>query len=246
MPQGPPSILLTLFLDLLLSFHYLHQTTLALSQPGPNHSSNNKFNFKVTPCNRICRYNSNFFNGEVCIGCYRDTSEISSWSQLTNVEKAFALEDAIDRCLSSQINGTGKEHVFEGAIDVRELRYQASRWLELSKEEMSVHEKKQKEQKVQLPIQSNNQIIEGNQVPSTDSCNIDNEYRQNVRNNQRLLTPCRSGKCSFDLNIFDGQVCKKCFRDKFEIHNWHRLNDEEKSIAFMDMNDRWIQSQIES
>ena len=41
----------------------------------------------VTPCNRICRYNAKHFGGEVCIGCFRETYEISSWGSMDATEK---------------------------------------------------------------------------------------------------------------------------------------------------------------
>ena len=50
-----------------------------------------------TPCVRICRYNANFYDGQICIGCYRDAYEISSWPSMTKKEKSWALLDAADR-----------------------------------------------------------------------------------------------------------------------------------------------------
>ena len=50
-----------------------------------------------TPCVRICRYNANFYDGQICIGCYRDAYEISSWPSFTGQEKSWALLDAADR-----------------------------------------------------------------------------------------------------------------------------------------------------
>ena len=75
---------------------------------------------KSTPCNRICRYNSNFFDGEVCIGCFRDTHEISNWVSMTSQEKSYALEDAAERSVSAS---------FDGSISEEELRCQANGWL---------------------------------------------------------------------------------------------------------------------
>ena len=51
----------------------------------------------VTPCTRICRYNSNVFDGKVCIGCFRETFEIGNWQSLSPTEKHYALLDAADR-----------------------------------------------------------------------------------------------------------------------------------------------------
>jgi predicted Fe-S protein YdhL (DUF1289 family) len=51
----------------------------------------------VTPCTRICRYNANVFDGQVCIGCFRETYEIGHWQRMTATEKYYALLDAIER-----------------------------------------------------------------------------------------------------------------------------------------------------
>jgi predicted Fe-S protein YdhL (DUF1289 family) len=51
----------------------------------------------VTPCTRICRYHSKVFDGQVCIGCYRETYEIGNWQRMKSVEKYYALLDAVGR-----------------------------------------------------------------------------------------------------------------------------------------------------
>ena len=51
----------------------------------------------VTPCTRICRYNANVFDGQVCIGCFRETFEIGSWESMQPMEKYYALLDATER-----------------------------------------------------------------------------------------------------------------------------------------------------
>ena len=52
----------------------------------------------MTPCNRICRYNSSFYDGQVCIGCFREAFEIGTWENMTPTQKSMTLLDAIDRC----------------------------------------------------------------------------------------------------------------------------------------------------
>lgn len=99
--------------------------TIMLTQPSWSLSSSP---LKPTPCTRICRYNSNFYSGQVCIGCFRDTTEISSWSQYSNFEKSLALEDASERLLSATVP-------FEGGISVQELKEQAKLWMELHDEQ---------------------------------------------------------------------------------------------------------------
>ncbi|EJK58626.1 hypothetical protein THAOC_21239, partial [Thalassiosira oceanica] len=70
-----------------------------------------------TPCNRICRYNGSFFEGKVCIGCFRETYEIQTWQSMGPYEKSLALLDAIDRCESVAES-------FEGAVQVCYIKMQ--------------------------------------------------------------------------------------------------------------------------
>ena len=79
-------------------------------------------NIPPTPCNRICRYNAEFFNGEVCIGCFRDVHEISHWGAMTSLEKGYALEDAVERSLSGSF--------LEGSVSSDDLKKQAVAWME--------------------------------------------------------------------------------------------------------------------
>ena len=94
-----------------------------------------------TPCTRICRYNANFYDGQVCIGCYRDTYEISAWDGMSAMDKSFACLDAADRIPHPAAGAgdgggdddTGKEydesrHGFGGAISRQELEKQARYW----------------------------------------------------------------------------------------------------------------------
>ena len=93
-----------------------------------------------TPCNRICRYNTNFFAGQICIGCYRDEYEISAWASMSAQEKSWALLDAADRipksCDASQNVAESEEGEdttssscnFSGTISKDELLRQAKYW----------------------------------------------------------------------------------------------------------------------
>ena len=87
-------------------------------------------NIPPTPCNRICRYNAEFFNGEVCIGCFRDVHEISHWGAMTSLEKGYALEDAVERSLSGSF--------LEGSVSSDDLKKQAVAWME----DKNMHEEK--------------------------------------------------------------------------------------------------------
>lgn len=85
----------------------------------------------LTPCNRICRYNSSFYDGRVCIGCFREGYEIETWQSMNSMQKSMTLLDAIDRCSENQ----GDEETrgkFEGAITTEELTRQYLHWTALA------------------------------------------------------------------------------------------------------------------
>ena len=95
-----------------------------------------------TPCVRICRYNANFYDGQICIGCYRDAFEISTWARMAWQEKAWALLDAADRVPegcdviegddSGDDTDGGSNCDFSAAISRDELLRQAKYWEEQS------------------------------------------------------------------------------------------------------------------
>ena len=91
-------------------------------------SSDNE-NIPATPCNRICRYNSNFYDGQVCIGCYREAFEVECWQSQTPLQKAMTLLDCIDRCNDSSRD----DKKFDGSISVEELNRQYDHWSSLAK-----------------------------------------------------------------------------------------------------------------
>jgi predicted Fe-S protein YdhL (DUF1289 family) len=94
----------------------------------------NNDNWKATPCNRICRYNTNVYDGHVCIGCFRDTYEISHWEGMTPQEKAYTLDDAAVRLaeqLSTKTTTTNDNEDgrrWYGSVSETELREQANQW----------------------------------------------------------------------------------------------------------------------
>lgn len=103
----------------------------------PNNSSDD---VPSTPCVRICRYNANFYDGQICIGCYRDAYEISSFLDMTGKEKAWALLDAADRVpegcdvIEGDASGDGTDVGscdFSAAISKDELLRQAKYWEKL-------------------------------------------------------------------------------------------------------------------
>ena len=81
------------------------------------------------PCNRICRYNSNFYDGQVYIGCYREAYEIEFWQLQTPLQKAMTLLDCIDRC-----NDNSMDDKKFGSISMEELTRQYNHWASLAKE----------------------------------------------------------------------------------------------------------------
>lgn len=68
-----------------------------------------------TPCVRICRYNGDFYGGNVCIGCFRDDFDIRNWETFDDTEKLYSIMDALDRW-----NGEG----FPASIDKEFLKRQ--------------------------------------------------------------------------------------------------------------------------
>ena len=49
------------------------------------------------PCNRICRYKRDFFDGQVCIGCFREISEIRSYGSMSAREVSWCAESMAER-----------------------------------------------------------------------------------------------------------------------------------------------------
>mmetsp|Transcript_4127 Transcript_4127/g.6820 ORF Transcript_4127/g.6820 Transcript_4127/m.6820 type:complete len:369 (-) Transcript_4127:27-1133(-) len=85
----------------------------------------------VTPCNRICRYNNSFYNGQVCIGCFREEYEIKMWQSMTPAEKELTMLDQIDRCIDQEKSNGGS---YDGSVTVEELKRQYNYWATLAKE----------------------------------------------------------------------------------------------------------------
>ncbi|KAK1747329.1 adenylate kinase [Skeletonema marinoi] len=67
----------------------------------------------VTPCNRICRYNNSFYDGQVCIGCFREEYEIKMWQSMTASEKSLTLVDQIERCIDEEKSSGGS---YDGSV----------------------------------------------------------------------------------------------------------------------------------
>ena len=51
----------------------------------------------ISPCVKICKYDSKFMDGMVCIGCFREQYEITNWLRLSSAEKRQALNDIEER-----------------------------------------------------------------------------------------------------------------------------------------------------
>jgi predicted Fe-S protein YdhL (DUF1289 family) len=75
-----------------------------------------------TPCTKICRYKADFYDGQVCIGCFREAFEIGTWVSFTPLEKQYALLDATDRVDDTFV---------DGSIRRDELLRQAKYWQDL-------------------------------------------------------------------------------------------------------------------
>ena len=44
-----------------------------------------------SPCVKICKYDDNFMNGMVCIGCFREQHEITNWLRMSEKEKNWLI-----------------------------------------------------------------------------------------------------------------------------------------------------------
>ena len=118
-----------------------YETTIIKKKDIPAHGNNNdgetitttidkQDRVPLTPCTRICRYNADFFDGQVCIGCYREAYEIGTWASMSPSEKHMGLLDAIDR-LEGNLFATSSL-ALDGAITLDELRRQADYWKSVS------------------------------------------------------------------------------------------------------------------
>ena len=105
------------------------QTESSISTSFQSKTKSNDY-FQMTPCTRICRYNANFYDGQVCIGCYREAYEISTWNSMTHSERSYALLDAADRCEDRQSDENNNQicNVFEGSVSRNDLKRQAEAW----------------------------------------------------------------------------------------------------------------------
>lgn len=88
----------------------------------PNDETEDKI--PSTPCVRICRYNQNFYDGQVCIGCFREAYDIGAWVSFDATERLYALEDALDRCKGDDEDD--KVLAFQGSISQKALEQQVS------------------------------------------------------------------------------------------------------------------------
>lgn len=52
-----------------------------------------------SPCVKICKYDKTFMGGMVCIGCFREQFEITSWTTLSNNQKEEVIKDSKERKL---------------------------------------------------------------------------------------------------------------------------------------------------
>ena len=168
---------------------------------------------RPSPCTRICRYNSNFFDGLVCIGCYRDTNEISGWSQMSSMEKYYALEDSIERC---------DENKFEGSISSIELKRQTEMWRQVAHNE-NINEHRS--------VQSapNDAKIIGEKESEQMARNTD--QRENA--SRIPSSPC-TNICRYKSKFYDGQVCIGCFRDEYDIKNWDKFDNASRTYSLED------------
>mmetsp|Transcript_8334 Transcript_8334/g.12834 ORF Transcript_8334/g.12834 Transcript_8334/m.12834 type:complete len:493 (+) Transcript_8334:175-1653(+) len=182
---------------------------------------------KPTPCIRICRYNKEFFDGKVCIGCFRDTYEISSWSKLTDQEKVCALQDAIKR----------HDETFEGSISTEELMEQARAWSNWNGSGPC--------DTLLEPKQVRRESRAFSNVPTREMKDKelqDSQSFSELKLNNLPLSPC-TRICRYKNEFLNGEVCIGCFRDTYEIKNWNSMSANDKIVALEDASLRWKNSQ---
>ena len=97
----------------------------AVKDNSAGRSDDDNADVPMTPCNRICRYNADFYDGQVCIGCYRETYEIANWASMDSTERYWVLLDAIDRIEEGDN--------LDGGVDSEELIRQAKYWEQKTK-----------------------------------------------------------------------------------------------------------------
>ena len=104
------------------------------NSPSPKASAKNSnaSGVPVSPCIWICRYNSAFYEGQVCIGCFREAYEIGTWQSMTPLQKSMTLLDSIDRCSGDTKGDCGMGEIFDGTITMEELKQQFMRWSDLA------------------------------------------------------------------------------------------------------------------
>ena len=50
-----------------------------------------------SPCVKVCKYDKNFMDGMVCVGCFREQYEITSWTSMSTNQKKEVIEDSKER-----------------------------------------------------------------------------------------------------------------------------------------------------
>ena len=171
---------------------------------------------------------------------------------MTNLERGYAVMDAIERVEEFQEDDENNK-VFDGAANLEDLRMQAQFWFD---------EAKSNKRKDEMRISSSEKIeVESNDVGGTSQSNspavmidsrtlpsiekfdeISTQNKVLIKKQIRLSSDC-AGKCQFNPNHFDGQICTSCFRDIFEVQNWSKFTKKEKEMAFIDMTGRMKESQ---
>jgi predicted Fe-S protein YdhL (DUF1289 family) len=87
----------------------------------------------ITPCTRICRYNRHVYDGRVCIGCYRESYEVTNWQSFGPAERYLTLLDAVDRLDETTTQTNQYDKTLGGTTtttDRDELLRQAEYWKE--------------------------------------------------------------------------------------------------------------------
>ena len=205
---------------MIVILQYCCKLSLALSMKQVGQSSSSST--VSGPCKGICQYSQRFFDGNVCVGCFRDTYEIQNWPNMNAYEKSIALEDAAER---KTYNGK-EDQVSSGSFF------------------LSNEKRITMDQNHEPPTVAKSSPQQYNNYDEEQGTSSDNQINS-IMSNDGIIppTPC-TRICRYKSDFYDGLVCIGCFRDSYDIRHWSNLSEIEKSYALDDALDRCKESSL--
>ena len=221
---------------IIIILHYCCALSLALSTKGQPSSSSSGV---PGSCKGICQYSQSFWDGNVCIGCFRDTYEIQNWPFMTADEKSIALEDATERQNydgnEDEVPSSSASFLSSDEIILTMDQYQESSTIVKSSQLYNTHNDYDEKQDSSDTLKQKEKYIK---------LDDDNQINLIMRNDGIIPpTPC-TRICRYNSDFYDGLVCIGCFRDSYDIRHWSHLSEIEKSYALDDAVDRCKQSSL--